>query len=117
MISRAGMLDKAENYIMSLENQDVNCWQALLGACNIHGDVERAKRVAEKIWKLKPQDSSTLVLMANTFAAAGRWDEHFNMWTEMKSQNIKKNPGATWVSVNGKTETFHMDSCHSYLLF
>jgi hypothetical protein len=63
------------------------------------------------------------VLLANTYSAAGKWEESTHIWSEMTRQNIKKVPGMTWVTINGKTETFYVDSwdhpypiCHSMLL-
>jgi hypothetical protein len=32
----------------------------------------------------------------------------------MKENNIKKIPGASWISVNGQAELFYVDSRHSY---
>jgi hypothetical protein len=54
------------------------------------------------------------VLLANTYGAVGMRDKQAAVWSEMKEKNIKKIPGATWVTVNGKTEIFYVDSYHLY---
>jgi hypothetical protein len=66
--------------------------------------------------KTNPNDAATYVLLANTYAFSGQVKKQATVWNEMKEKNIKKIPGATWVTVNGKTEMFYVDSTHSYLL-
>eukprot|EP00250_Pteridium_aquilinum_P002322 c12519_g1_i1 orf=444-3011(-) len=72
LLGRAGQLGKAEDLIStkSLE-QDVLSWSSLLGACNLHGDMERGKRAAESIVDLEAQDSATYVLLANMCTSQG----------------------------------------------
>lgn len=111
---RAGMLDTAEKFIITLDTSEVILWQTLLGASHNWGDVERAQRSSHQILQLAPHDSSTYVLMANTYAAAGKWDKQHEMWAAMGNNNIKKVPGVTWVTVNGQTEVFYVDSDHVY---
>lgn len=112
---RAGMLEQAEKFINSLPHQHISIWQALLGASRNSGDVERVQRAAHQILKLEPRNAATHVLLANTHAAAGNWEESSQVWSEMTNQNIKKIPGTTWVTINGKTETFYVGSLdHPY---
>lgn len=113
---RAGMLEQAEKFINSMAHQDVKMWQTLLGACHIHKDIKRAQNAASHILKLVPRDASTYVSLANTYAAVENWDERARVWMAMKSKNIKKTPGITWVTINGVTETFYVESQdHPYL--
>jgi pentatricopeptide repeat protein len=111
---RAGMLEQAETFINNLPHQHISVWQALLGASRNCGDVQHAQQAASQILKLEPHNAATYVLLANTYSAAGNWMESTQIWTEMLDQNIKKIPGMTWVTINGKTETFYVDSNHPY---
>jgi len=111
---RAGMLDQAEEFIISLQEQDTIIWMTLLGACCNHGDADRAQRAANQVLQREPTNAAAYVLLANTYAAAGRWKEHSLVWNQMKFNNIKKIPGSTWVTVNGKTEVFQVDADHLY---
>jgi pentatricopeptide repeat protein len=107
---RAGMLEQAENFINRIPHQHVTMWKALLGACHNHRDIKCAQNAAAQILKLDPNDASTYVSLANTHATVGNWRESKHLWTEMKQQNIKKIPGITWVTINGITEVFYVDS-------
>lgn len=111
---RAGMLDHAENFILNLPEQNLVFWQTLLGASHNHGDIERTIRVATKIWEQDCNNPVTYVLLANTYAAAGRWQEQQMIWNLMKDNNIKKIPGATWVTVHGESVIFYANSQHPY---
>jgi DNA-binding SARP family transcriptional activator len=103
MVFRARMLDQAETFIKSLQKDETIFWKTLLGASHNCGDVERAQRAAAELFKLDPHDAAAYVLMANTYAATGRWKEKEETYTQMMEKNIKKLPGITWVTVNGKT--------------
>lgn len=60
-------------------------------------------------------EASPYVVLANTYASLGRWTDHAAVWNEMKANNIKKIPGSTWVTVNGRSEVFFVDADHLYL--
>ncbi|XP_057956252.1 putative pentatricopeptide repeat-containing protein At3g11460, mitochondrial isoform X1 [Malania oleifera] len=54
MLGRAGRVKEAEELILGMEMEpDDALWSALLGACKIHGRVEVAERVAEKVYGRK----------------------------------------------------------------
>ena len=64
-----------------------------------------------------PRDASTRILLASTYAATGNDKESNRVWLEMRNEKIQKIPAATWVTVNGKTEKFYVESFdHPYLL-
>ncbi|KAF5188173.1 Pentatricopeptide repeat-containing protein [Thalictrum thalictroides] len=51
MLSRAGHVEEAEALISRIEVEpDDALWSALLGACKLHGKMEVAERVAEKVY-------------------------------------------------------------------
>ncbi|RZC61287.1 hypothetical protein C5167_023047 [Papaver somniferum] len=56
MLGRAGRLKEAEIFIQQTGvGSEVFVWEALLGACSIHGELELGERSAEKIMKLEPR--------------------------------------------------------------
>jgi pentatricopeptide repeat protein len=110
ILGRAGKLEEAENFIHDLPQQSIVLWQTLLGASRNHRDVQRAQRAADQILKLDSSDASTYVLLANTYGTSGLLEERSSIWQNMTNQNIKKIPGITWVTINGKTESFYVDS-------
>ncbi|XP_010246993.1 PREDICTED: pentatricopeptide repeat-containing protein At3g46790, chloroplastic-like [Nelumbo nucifera] len=51
MLGRAGHVEEAEALILDMKAEpDEALWGALLGACKIHGKIEVAERVAEKVY-------------------------------------------------------------------
>lgn len=51
MLGRAGRVDEAEKLLEEMDVEpDKALWNALLGACKMHGRVEVAERVAEKFY-------------------------------------------------------------------
>ncbi|XP_052196909.1 putative pentatricopeptide repeat-containing protein At3g11460, mitochondrial [Diospyros lotus] len=54
MLGRAGQVEEAEALIMRMEVEpDEALWRALLGVCKVHGKVEVAERVADRIYGKK----------------------------------------------------------------
>lgn len=76
VLGRFGHLEEAEQYTMKHAADSQTALRALLGACRIHKDVERAERVYNRLlaspeFKANP-DAPTLALMANIYTDAGR---------------------------------------------
>ncbi len=46
-LGRAGRLDEAENLIAQLQDPPVVLYKALLGACRVKNDLERAERIGQ----------------------------------------------------------------------
>uniref|UniRef100_A0A2N9J7C9 Pentatricopeptide repeat-containing protein n=1 Tax=Fagus sylvatica TaxID=28930 RepID=A0A2N9J7C9_FAGSY len=60
---------------MQLMVEDAIIWRTLLGACSIHGNVELAEQVKERLSELEPSDSGDHVLLSNIYAIAGKWKD------------------------------------------
>lgn len=70
--ARAGFLQQAEDFLNTTTfTNNIAPWRSLLGGCRTHKDSKRAQRVAEIAIQISPKDSSTYVLLANTYAEAG----------------------------------------------
>lgn len=107
LLSRAGMLEKAENFMRSTPiDWDVVAWRTLLNACQVHRNFGLGKRVAELILNLDPNDVGTYVLLSNMYAKARRWDGVVKMRRLMRGRDIKKEPGVSWIQVRGSTHVF-----------
>lgn len=60
MLGRVGQVEEAEKLILGMEVEpDEALFGALLGACKIHGKVDVAERVAEKVFGKRPSLAST----------------------------------------------------------
>ncbi|XP_006660454.1 pentatricopeptide repeat-containing protein At4g14850-like [Oryza brachyantha] len=107
LLGRAGKLDDAMELVNSMPFQaNASVWGALLGASRVHKDPELGRLAAEKLFGLEPEKSGTHVLLANTYASAGMWDEVAKVRKLMKESNIKKEPAMSWVEVKEKVHTF-----------
>jgi pentatricopeptide repeat protein len=113
-LGRAGYLEKAESIINKYASNDIVAWRALLGACRVRNNVEMAKRVSQKIFKLNPNDASSYVLLSNIFAANEQWEHVDQVRDVMKTRGVKKTPGVSHIEIDGKVHTFYVaDTGHS----
>ena len=69
---------------------DATVWGCLLGACGIHNNIKLGKWAAEKLFKLDPDNSTAYVVLSNSYAAAGMWEDTENVRRMMKEKMIKK---------------------------
>jgi pentatricopeptide repeat protein len=110
LLGRAGRLEEAENVILSMPfKPGASVWGALLSACRIHSDVERGERAAENVLKLDPADAGAYVALANIYAAAGRYEDAEKVRQVMDNREVVKEPGQSWIEVNGKVHGFHVE--------
>lgn len=107
LCGRAGRLKEAFNIIEGLgEEASLTVWGALLAGCNVHGNADIGKLVAEKILKIDPQNAGTYSLLSNMYASAGKWKEAANVRTKMKDKGLKKQPGCSWIEVGNSVQVF-----------
>ncbi|GFS33780.1 tetratricopeptide repeat (TPR)-like superfamily protein [Actinidia rufa] len=97
LLGRAGQLMEAYEFIENMPSEpDGGVWGALLGACRIHGNLDLAELVAERLYQLEPETVSFYVLMANIYAEAGRWDDVAKLRKLMEERKLKKIPGQSF---------------------
>eukprot|EP01018_Ginkgo_biloba_P019749 Gb_26057 [translate_table: standard] len=107
LFGRAGRLVEAEEFINNMPFEpDATVWGALLGACRIHKNLELGKCIAERLLELKPECPATHILLANMYAAAGRWNDAANVRKMMKDKGLKKQPGCSWIEVKNRVHSF-----------
>ncbi|KAG2264767.1 hypothetical protein Bca52824_071846 [Brassica carinata] len=107
ILGRSGELKEAEELIESMfvkPNEMV--WLALLSACRMHHDVDRAEKAAAAIFQLDSKSSAAYVLLSNTYASAGRWSNVSKLRIKMKQKGIMKKRGSSWVVFKGKKHEF-----------
>ncbi|KAJ1687553.1 hypothetical protein LUZ63_018943 [Rhynchospora breviuscula] len=107
LLSRAGRLKKAYEFINSMPIEpDSTVWGALLCGCRVYRDVNLAEKVAEKIFKLEPDNTGYYVLLANIYTEAEKWEEVKRLRERIGSRRLKKNPGCSWIETRGKVQVF-----------
>ncbi|XP_073010918.1 putative pentatricopeptide repeat-containing protein At3g15130 [Typha latifolia] len=97
LLGRAGRLKEAESFIGKMEiGMDPLAWEALLGACGMHGEMELGQRSAEKIMVLEPQKDGPYVLLSNMYAERRRWQEKENLRERLDSSRSRKDAACSW---------------------
>ncbi|XP_077234567.1 tetratricopeptide repeat (TPR)-like superfamily protein [Tasmannia lanceolata] len=110
LLGRAGKINEAEVLLNQMTvKPDATVWKALLGACRVHRNLELGKRAAQSLFELEPENSVPYVLMANIYSAAGIWDEAAKIRKLMKVKGVSKEPGCSWIEVNGMVHTFMVE--------
>ncbi|XP_031477883.1 pentatricopeptide repeat-containing protein At4g14170 [Nymphaea colorata] len=101
-LGRAGLLKEAEKFISEMPmDADGAVWGALLASCRVHGNVDVGERAARKLLELEPCRAGYHVLLANMYAAAGRFEDAGRVRDCMKETNVVKNPGCSSIELGG----------------
>ncbi|KAL6124664.1 hypothetical protein ACLB2K_077176 [Fragaria x ananassa] len=123
LLGRAGLIDEAVEFVNTMPIEpDAFVWGALLGACRIHGKVELAEAVMEKLLKVEPERDGAYVLMSNIYSSANKWRDAVQLRRTMKEKKMKKTPGCSSIEVEGVVHEFrkgdksHKRSKHIYKL-
>ncbi|KAF5457147.1 hypothetical protein F2P56_021276 [Juglans regia] len=107
LLSRAGLLDEAENFMRSTPVKwDVIAWRTLVNACHVLRNYGLGKRIAESVMLMDPHDVGTYILLSNMYAKESRWDGVVKIWKLMRERNIKKEPGVSWLEIRNITHVF-----------
>ncbi|KAL2938311.1 hypothetical protein RDABS01_021760 [Bienertia sinuspersici] len=114
LLGRLGSLDKAMKLITEMPFEpSIMVWRALLGACVIHKNVELGRIAAEHVFEVEPQDDTAYVLLSNIYASAKQWGHVAHVRKSMKKKGVKKEPGLSWVEIQGDIHYFAVgDASH-----
>ncbi|KAK1278174.1 Pentatricopeptide repeat-containing protein [Acorus gramineus] len=108
MLGRAGRLREAKRFVegLAMTENSVEVWQALLGVCGIHGDMEMGRRAAEKVVGGDLGCAAGYVVMANICSAERDWRGRGRVLRRMKESGVRKETGMSWVEVGKATHRF-----------
>uniref|UniRef100_A0A803L9P9 DYW domain-containing protein n=2 Tax=Chenopodium quinoa TaxID=63459 RepID=A0A803L9P9_CHEQI len=109
LLGRAGKLDAAYELISSMPAQydKTGAWSSLLGACQVHKNVELGEVAARNLIQLEPHIDSHYVLLSNIYSSAGLWEKATEVRKNMKQMGVKKEPGCSWIVFGDKVHKFH----------
>ncbi|KAI5652299.1 hypothetical protein M9H77_29486 [Catharanthus roseus] len=115
LYSRAGRFKEALDFIEQLPVKlSVISWGAILAGCNVHGNANIVKLVADKILEAEPEDPRSYTMLSSMYAHSERWNEAAKLRTIMNSQGLKKQPGCSWIDVLNQVHVFVAgDDSHS----
>ncbi|XP_024543344.1 pentatricopeptide repeat-containing protein At4g33170 [Selaginella moellendorffii] len=92
MLGRLGRLEEAEEFLKRFPQAGGVPWLSLLNSCQMHGDLERGKRVSQEAMKRNPETSSSYVMLSNIYAApeVAKMKSRLGFWysRHSKSQDI-----------------------------
>lgn len=121
LLGRAGKLEEAYRLVNSSPCKENSVlWGSLLGACRIHGNVKLLKLSADKFFELQPPDSGKYVVLSNSFATYGLWENVAELRGLMREFGVKKDPGYSRIEVQGEAYFFfkgdntHKDAENTY---
>ncbi|KAK7390096.1 hypothetical protein VNO78_25395 [Psophocarpus tetragonolobus] len=101
MLGRAGRLDDAEELMHQIPGgPGLSMLQSLLGSCKLYGNMEMAETVVGSLMEMDPLNSGPYVLMANLYAAKGKWEKVAEVRRRMRGRGVKKEVGFSWVDVS-----------------
>lgn len=107
MLGRAGRFDEV---IYQLRNMpckpDSQVWNALLGVCRIHGNIELGRVAAKHLFELDPKSSATYVFLSNIYAELGRWESVMRIRQLMNKTQIKKEQALSWLETEHNLDPF-----------
>uniref|UniRef100_A0A2N9HS47 Pentacotripeptide-repeat region of PRORP domain-containing protein n=1 Tax=Fagus sylvatica TaxID=28930 RepID=A0A2N9HS47_FAGSY len=110
-LGRAGRFHEAEILIDKMPyKDDPVIWEVLLSSCRVHANVNLAKRAADELFRLDPQNSTPYVLLANIYSSLGRWDDVKSVRELMSDKQVIKEPGYSWIDYKNETQTHIMDN-------
>ncbi|CDP08643.1 unnamed protein product [Coffea canephora] len=110
LLGRAGELQEAYHLIRSMPMRpDSVIWGTMLGACSFYGNVELGEKAAESLFELEPCNPGNYVILSNIYASAGRWDGVAKLRKLMKSSQVTKAAGYSFMEEGGQLHRFIVD--------
>ncbi|KAK8350014.1 hypothetical protein V6Z11_A06G183200 [Gossypium hirsutum] len=107
LLGRSGKLHEAYEFVLNSPfKEHPAIWGALLGACRIHGDMDLVKLVADKYLELEPENSGTYVLLSNTYATFGFWENLAALRRKMRNSGVIKEPAYSRIEIQGEVHFF-----------
>lgn len=103
ILGRGGLFEEAERLITNMPmDPDVFVWGALLGACQMHGNVELGEKVAKHLINLEPLNHAFYITLCDMHAKARKFDDLENIRVLMDERGLKKDvPGNSMIEVDG----------------
>lgn len=114
LLARGGRLNDAYSFATRMPVEaNANVWGTLLGACRTHHEVELGCLVADRLFEIEANNIGNYVVMSNLYAADARWDGVVEVRKLMRTRDLKKPAGCSWIEVERRKNIFVAgDSTH-----
>lgn len=94
LLSRAGQLHQAEDFIKTMDpGERLVAYKTLLSACMNYSKIDLGLKVADELYRLASEDHAVRVLLSNFYALAGEWSKVEEIRQNMKISRMLKEPG------------------------
>ncbi|MBA0870936.1 hypothetical protein Goshw_019158 [Gossypium schwendimanii] len=112
LLARGGRINDAYSLVagMSVE-ANANVWGALLGACRTHHEVGLGCVVADHLFQVEASNVGNYVVISNLYAADARWDSVMEVRKLMRTRDLKKSAGCSWIEVEKRNSVFIAGDC------
>ncbi|KAL9227313.1 hypothetical protein vseg_003015 [Gypsophila vaccaria] len=107
LLGRAGKLEEATILIKKMPfGPHPSIFGSLLGAARIHKSIKVAEFAANNLLSIDPTNAAAYVQLANVYAVKNQWDDVSRVWQTMRSNNVVKMPGYSWIEIKGDVHEF-----------
>ncbi|KAF8412514.1 hypothetical protein HHK36_000482 [Tetracentron sinense] len=107
LLCRSGHLPQALEFIKMMPlKPSVGLWSAFLNSCRLYRNIELAQLAAGQLLELNREDPSKFVVLSSIYAAEHDWNKTEKLREGMRSANMKKEPGCSWVELKNGVHVF-----------
>ncbi|KAK6804895.1 hypothetical protein RDI58_002679 [Solanum bulbocastanum] len=103
LLGRAGHFSELLAQIKKMPCEpDDHIWNALLGVCRIHGNVELGRMAAELLIELDPQSPTAYLLLSSIYGVLGMWENVEKVRQLMNERHVRKEQAVSWLEIEHK---------------
>ncbi|MQL85818.1 hypothetical protein Taro_018350 [Colocasia esculenta] len=107
LFGRSGLVSEAKKLLDAMPMEpDASVLGALVAACKTHGELELGEHLGRRAIELEPHNSGRYVLLANIYAAAGRWEDVARVRRLMTEMGVTKEAGCSMIEMDGMVSEF-----------
>ncbi|KAK9106648.1 hypothetical protein Syun_022659 [Stephania yunnanensis] len=108
LLCRCGYLLDALEFIKQMPfKPSISVWTSFLSSCRIYGNnVELAQFAADQLLELNPENQTDIIVLSNIYAAGRDWNETEKIRERMRSDNVRKDPGCSWIELKNGIHVF-----------
>ena len=112
LLGRYGQVEEALELILEMPamKRDAGILGSLFSSCRHHRNLATGEKVARLLAGADPEElNSSLIVLSNMYASAGKWEEVRSVRGRIKDQRLKKTPGCSWIEVDEMIHQFFVD--------